>query len=358
MQCLLDLAIQALASGLHNPATPLGCLLRGVPRIPEPELAQRVWEQYRRGISVSDAPWDHHFQVALAFTAFWQPGRLLLGRLPDEAHALRYLPSVGQRLQHLELGAGQVQDLAPLAACTRLRCLSLRGCRALMDGNLAALAPCTALQALDLGGLAQLSNAAAPHIARLPSLAHLNCSGTGFTDAALEALTYGQRAAAWARQAGQQLPQELEAAWPPLPLRVLRVADCGGLSGPGLQRLLDLPSLLLLDVRRTRTPRAALQPLQQKFGLLLLHGAVLSSSNALAAAVVNRDAPACACPPQGRASRPWACLLAGLRGTDTHAHAHTQIHTASCTQLRASSTLLARGDVARDGVFAGAAAAA
>lgn len=43
-------------------------------------------------------------------------------------------------------------------------------------------------------------------------------------------------------------------------------------------------------------PRAALQPLEQRFGLQLVQGSVLASSNALVAAVVNNDSLACACP--------------------------------------------------------------
>lgn len=244
--------------------------------------------------------------MALAFAAaFWQPRRLQLARLPDEAHALHHLPSVAAALEHLELQLHLPPPqpaLAALAAAPHLRCLSLRGCIGLTDASLAALASCRTLQALDLGGLAQLTDEAAHHAARLPRLEQLNLSGAPrITDRALEALTYGQRLAAWAgeqeQQPAQAAPPEAAAtlaAWPPLPLRVLRLAGCG-VTPTGLLHLRDLPALALLDVRYTRMPRAALQPLEQRFGLRLVQGAVLASSNALAAAVVNYDAVACSC---------------------------------------------------------------
>ncbi len=230
--------------------------------------------------------------------------------------SLGHLPSVGRRLQHLDLASADVAlSLAPLAACPQLRCLSLRGCPGLADSSLTALTVCASLAALDLGGLAQLTDAAASHVARLPSLAHLNCSGTAFTDGALEALTYGHRLRAWARAEQQALPEELATAWPPLPLRVLRAASCR-LSPPGLLHLRALPALQLLDVRYTGLPRGALQPLQQAFaGLQLLQGAVLSSSNMLAAAVVNHDVVACACEaPQGALLRGDRCSLPDIEG--------------------------------------------
>lgn len=61
-------------------------------------------------------------------------------------------------------------------------------------------------------------------------------------------------------------------------------------------------------------PRAALQPLEQRFGLRLVQGSVLSASNALAAAVVNHNAVACTCQPQEAGELLWAvcsCWLAG-----------------------------------------------
>lgn len=56
-----------------------------------------------------------------------------------------------------------------------------------------------------------------------------------------------------------------------------------------------------LDCRGTGVTRAALAPLERRFGLVFIQGAVLSGSNAAAAAVVNCDAVACRCglPPGG-----------------------------------------------------------
>lgn len=136
-------------------------------------------------------------QVLAGFgVAFWQPAVLRLAYPPAPAlpPGLTALPLVAARLQHLELRAPGLTTLAPLAAgCPALRCLSLRGCAALLDGALAALPSITTLEAVDLGGLAGLSDTAVFHVAKLPRLSALNLSQTSVGDACLQFLTYGHR---------------------------------------------------------------------------------------------------------------------------------------------------------------------
>lgn len=56
-------------------------------------------------------------------------------------------------------------------------------------------------------------------------------------------------------------------------------------TGEGVALLTDMPRLSLLDVRGTAVRRWHLSPLERKFGVKLVHGAVLCNGNALAAAI-------------------------------------------------------------------------
>lgn len=57
-------------------------------------------------------------------------------------------------------------------------------------------------------------------------------------------------------------------------------------TGDGVAKLTDMPSLSLLDVRGTAVRRWHLSPLEHKFGVKLVHGAILCNGNALAAAII------------------------------------------------------------------------
>ena len=48
-------------------------------------------------------------------------------------------------------------------------------------------------------------------------------------------------------------------------------------------------------MRRTGIARAALAPLERRFALQFVQGAVLTSSNSVAAAVLNQEAAVCRC---------------------------------------------------------------
>lgn len=181
-------------------------------------------------------------------SAFWRPTHLHQAyppslRGPSPPPCLACLPLVAEHLRHLELSAPALWDLSAVAACPRLVCLSLRGCRVVPDTAFQALQRCSTLEALDLGGIAQLSNGAAFHIAKgLPRLAALNLSGTAVTDHALQLLTYGCKVRRWeSAQGARSLPPEA-AAWPPLPLQHLQLQGTR-VTAAGLAELEHLAAL-------------------------------------------------------------------------------------------------------------------
>ena len=206
---LLTLCIECLARQLCSMAQ-----LDAIAWLPEPEIAQRVAERcqallprtsYRGPLSTVDlraagASFSTQRCLAEAFAATWwqTPWLRLRYALFHSTHGLSRLSLLGASLQHLELEATHLASLRPVAACTHLRCLSLRGCAGLGDASLAVLAGLTSLRALDLSGLEQLTDGAVAWVASLPALEQLVLDRTGVTDAALQMLTYGCRLAAWA----------------------------------------------------------------------------------------------------------------------------------------------------------------
>lgn len=78
----------------------------------------------------------------------------------------------------------------------------------------------------------------------------------------------------------------------------------------GLQHLLALPALELLDARGTGVPRAALLPLERRFGLPQPQAAVLARA-ALAAAAVGGALFPCCCAAGGVALAPAQARAAG-----------------------------------------------
>eukprot|EP00887_Chlorella_sp_A99_P007372 scaffold2.g7372.t1 len=307
---LLDICIDALACQLCTLAQP-----HDIAALPEPELALRL--AARCQALLARAPLAAAFPAALRLaeacaTAWWQAPRLRLSyQLHQSTWGLSRLPLFAGSLEHLELDAPVLLSLAPLAACTRLVCLSLAGCSSLPAAALSALPALPRLRALDLSSLAQVTDAAAAWIARLPALEQLDLDRTGVGDPTLDALTYGCRLAAYAAgdsgsgrgtdsgsgRSSTALPPEAAgaaAAWPPLPLRQLRLLGTR-VTGAGAAHLTSLADLQLLDVRRTAVPRAALQPLLLRRGLGLVQGSVLASSVALAAHVINNNPVPCCC---------------------------------------------------------------
>ncbi|KAL4855581.1 hypothetical protein ACK3TF_003911 [Chlorella vulgaris] len=257
---------------------------------------------------------QHHVLAAFA-VAFWQPQLLRLAYPAAIPAGFSSLELVSRRLQHLEITAPVVQRLDMVAAaCPQLLCLGLRGCSSLGDASLAALSRLAHLRALDLDGLVSLSDGACYHIAKVPSLAALNLSHTSVTDKGIELLTYGHKVRAWQRAAGgASLPPEVAVGWPPLPLEHLQLAGTK-VGVEGVAELARLPHIRFLDMRHTGIGRAALAPLQRRFALQFVQAAVLSSSNTVAAAVLNHDVVLCRCGQGSGANNGQAGVhLVGLR---------------------------------------------
>ncbi|GLI69038.1 hypothetical protein VaNZ11_013579, partial [Volvox africanus] len=329
--------------------------------IPEPELLINIYDLYRTRFQV--VPRDHgahlrHLLVLQAFAEEWQVRELRLPLpQPRSCRALSQLHLVGSHLRHLELleaawmtdltflqvpppqqsGAElptppamrtlqldltgncvttakfvepsmgsqnvPVLQLQPHAEPLRLTCLALRGCREL---NPAALGPgllgmAPWLQVLDLSGAERLDDSCAAVLAALKKLQVLNLNYTAVGDATLAALTYGSRVWAWSRSHGVPPPPEA-AAWPELSIQHWHLAGTR-VTGSGLALLAETSRLVFLDVRGSGVPRAALRPLESRFQLTLVQGAVLARSNALAAALVNHPQHlACACSPADMAA--------------------------------------------------------
>ena len=280
MYTLLQLAIHQLGQLLCWGSAPID-----VEAIPEPELALEVWRAWQGSLAAAnagagrgrplpslphqqqvwvspvsrlmsmshpDSPLSHPecvarspSQVLAAFAAaYWRPQVLRVAFPAAIPPGLASLSLVAQQLLHLELAAPALRQLDTVAAaCPRLRCLSLRGCTGLGDASMATLGlHLTALRALDLGGLPALTDAACFHIAKLPSLAALNLSGTAVGDSGLQLLTYGHRVRAWQRAEGvASLPPEA-AAWPALPLEHLQLAGTRA-GAAGAAELAHLPQL-------------------------------------------------------------------------------------------------------------------
>ncbi|GIL99527.1 hypothetical protein Vretimale_4671, partial [Volvox reticuliferus] len=186
----------------------------------------------------------------------------------------------------------------PHADPLRLTCLALRGCREL---NSAALGPgllgmASWLQVLDLSGAERLDDSCGAVLAALKGLQVLNLNYTAVGDATLAALTYGSRVRAWSRSHGISPPPEAN-TWPELSIQRWHLAGTR-VTGSGLALLAETSQLIFLDVRGAGVPRAALRPLESRFQLALVQGAVLARSNALAAALVNHPRHmACVCSP-------------------------------------------------------------
>ncbi|KAG2499878.1 hypothetical protein HYH03_002167 [Edaphochlamys debaryana] len=309
----------------------------------------------RPGAQQHQQPQDHaallrHLLVLQTFSDEWHVSQLRLSLpQPRSPRALAQLRLVGSRLRHLELQQAawlvdlswllppRAQQRAPQAKhaqqaqqapgqgpqqgqgvqgvqqeeeeeavqpgaehALRLTCLALRGCETLTSPALAPLqALAGSLRLLDLSGARCLDDGCAGVLASLRALQVINLNNTGVGDAMLAALTYGARAAAYARRYGVAAPAEA-AAWPELGISRWHLAHTRVTAG-GLALLAELPRLELLDVRGTGVPRAGLRPLETRFALALVQGAVLAASNALAALAVNcPDALAGACACSGR----------------------------------------------------------
>ena len=115
-------------------------------------------------------------------------------------------------------------------------------------------------------------------------------------DFVVECLTYGRRLATWHKQAEAQESdiRRTVAAWPAIPITILRLKGTK-VTKHCIQFLLDLASLSFLDLRHTGIAGPKLIPLERRFGLRQVQGAVLSSSNALASQCVVQKAVACVC---------------------------------------------------------------
>ncbi|GLC44451.1 hypothetical protein PLESTB_000468300 [Pleodorina starrii] len=325
--------------------------------VSEPELLIRVYDLYKARFQ--SAPPDHaallrHLLVLQAFSEEWQLQQLRLPLpQPRTSRALSQLHLVASRLRHLELteaawmtdltflhappplppthphphphpppphppthqthplhqpaggitdtmgggGAAAAAAAQPLpAASLQLTCLALRGCRSLPPAALGQglLGLASSLRVLELSGAERLDDSAAGVLAALSCLQVLNLNYTAVGDPTLAALTYGARARAWSRSAGAPPPAEA-AAWPELSIQRWHLAGTR-VTGSGLALLADTAQLHFLDVRGAGVIRAALRPLERRFGLTLVQGAVLATSNALAAALVNHaELLACGC---------------------------------------------------------------
>ncbi|KXZ56764.1 hypothetical protein GPECTOR_1g689 [Gonium pectorale] len=328
--------------------------------VPEPELLLRIWKLYSSwaaSVPPSHAALMRHLLVLQAFAEEWHVPQLRLSLpQPCRSRALGQLRLLGPGLTHLELTVGpwltdlswlvgpppgqqphasrppqpvpcgqqppaqqEQQEEAGQQQALRLTCLALRGLgsglRAPCLGPLAHLAGTLVL--LDLTGAEGLDDGAAGLLAGMRAMQArarggpgrvLNLSHTAVGDLTLQALTYGARAAGWARR--HRLPPPAEAAyWPELPLHRLHLAGTR-VSGAGVALLGDLARLTFLDLRGTGVPRSALRPLETRFGLSVVQGAVLAGSNALAAALINTpDVLACGCPPEQLAAMAMALFL-------------------------------------------------
>ncbi|KAG2448335.1 hypothetical protein HYH02_006917 [Chlamydomonas schloesseri] len=279
-----------------------------------------------------------HLLALQAFAEDWHVRQLVLTLpQPRSTRSLCQLRLVSSRLQHLQLvGASWLQQLGwlllapspspaaaspppaaaaavdsepggmvpaqPTAQPPALTCLSLRDCALLQPHTLAPLvylAP--TLRYLDLSGAAAVDDGTAGVLASLRHVEVLNLNYTAVGDATMAALTYGARVAAWVRTHGAAPPPEA-AAWPELSVHRLHLAGTR-VTATGVAQLVDLQRLSFLDVRGVGVPRAALRPLEARFSLSLVQGAVLAASNALAAALINHpELAACACPPADMAA--------------------------------------------------------
>eukprot|EP00198_Chlamydomonas_reinhardtii_P013618 XP_001702955.1 predicted protein [Chlamydomonas reinhardtii] len=351
---LLDICCQEVAA----------CLLRGdvpegFPReVPEPEICVQIYNNYMNRFSAAGLD-DHpallrHLLALQAFAEDWHVRQLRLALpQPRSPRSLTQLRLVSSRLQHLQLNSATwLQQLdwlllapppappaqaAPTAAGATggmaqpvqpppLTCLILRDCAALQPQALTPLSHLApTLRLLDLSGAAALDDGAAGVLACLRHLeaslceapqAHLgvlNLNYTAVGDATLAALTYGARVAAWARTHGAAPPPEA-AAWPELSVHRLHLAGTR-VTAAGVAQLTDLPRLSFLD------------------------GAVLATSNALAAALINHsEHTACACPPADMATL-MAQGQASPAATSTRTRRRQQ-----AARLRAARGLQATGE--------------
>lgn len=308
VESLLSLSVRAFAHRLcYERSLSRSSIIQLLKLLPEFELAKSVWMCYLQEVEEECCgEYQQLVNVARAFASvFWQPLQLRINLNEHGWQALELICEIGTQLQHLEL-QGSFCYLSCLTRCLHLRCLCLRGSCGLVDADFEALSSLPALQALDVAGLTQLTDAASFPIARIARLSQLNISDTAMTDNTMQALTYGQKLHRWEQQQGASHVL-FKNAWPALPLTVLRAAGTR-LTVTGLQYLHDLPSMLLLDVRRTGIQQAALQPLKQRFALHVAQGPLLASSNVLAAAVVNFEVVACCCARPGalNSTEQWA----------------------------------------------------
>eukprot|EP00877_Chromochloris_zofingiensis_P011362 jgi/Chrzof1/647/Cz01g23200.t1 len=290
---LLDLCISTIALNIPD-LTTFTC-----GALPEEELAVRIYSEYQRVHRNRLQTGQHHpvshLKALHQFSQCWQPKTLALHLDAYAVAGLADLQYVSERLQHLDITAQALNNLHWVQPLQQLTCLSLRGCFALQSSALHSLEQLPQLQALDLSGLQQIGDEAALPLSRLRHLKVLKIDNTSCGDVVVEALTYGNRLHAWSITNGVALSQEQQLHWPRLQITYWQLAHTAITPNRVVDMLLSSADLMYLDMRGTGVKAAALQPLQRRFALASLQGAVLTRSTAVAAASVRLGLFVCAC---------------------------------------------------------------
>eukprot|EP00803_Ostreobium_quekettii_P003875 evm.model.scf_167.15 EVM.evm.TU.scf_167.15 scf_167:105824-109456(-) len=302
---LTDIALCAVVDALLN-----GTLCPGW--YVEDALITRLWTEYRRREQLRRNRRNVHLhsqndcvgaarereaylQALKGFALHWHFTRLQLTSPPGCIARMDRLWFFGSNLVHMEASIPTLSDLTWVAFVPNLTCLSLRGCQNLLPSELVKLSHLHSLQALDMQGLSGIDQTSGRALASLAFLKSLNLGDTDADDTLVECLTYGRRLANWCAGAHGDVCSAGGDEWPPSQVSLLRL-NRTRVTERCVQYLLDLETLLFLDLRGTGIVRSRLAPLERRFGLRQVQGAVLSTSSALASLYVTRQEVACVCP--------------------------------------------------------------
>eukprot|EP00850_Spirogloea_muscicola_P022441 SM000295S11276 [mRNA] locus=s295:29757:32094:+ [translate_table: standard] len=227
--------------------------------------------------------------------AFWRPRELALSKVQGMSGLrLHGLAIFSDSLMRLDLSnCAWLEDLAPIAALPKLRCL-------------------------DLENAVQVDEASAIRfLPGMSSLIALNASGTTTGTTFIEFATYGLRLRMWQYEQGKASRRSIscvgytsfnllchaelaESNWPLCKLEYLSLARAP-VYPSSVSHFLALKNLVLLDVRQTEVTGRALQPLRALLNLVAIpnNAKLLARSSAV---LMSHLQGACGCTALGWAS--------------------------------------------------------